>query len=215
MDKRARRRLAAGTAGVLAALQLGRALLKAAAFSLLPHTLTWDLLLSLLLWGSGALALLCFVPWGTGGRTVLLPGRWGIGYPLAAVGALALFLMTPWITGAWAPEETAALFYGAAVTPLLEELLFRGWVWDRLSVLGGKAAWIGSALLFGCWHFGYWDTVLWRAMAFHPGTDIGAVLLGKAATGLVLGLILGFLRRKSGNLLAPLLLHLALNTVGT
>jgi len=49
------------------------------------------------------------------------------------------------------------LIYGSIVTPIYEELIFRGFLWNRLNSVLAKEAYtyIGSVLLFTVWHLGY------------------------------------------------------------
>lgn len=110
----------------------------------------------------------------------------------------------------------ASLFYGAVVTVVFEEVLFRGWVWQKLASLGkDPVPWLGSSLLFGLWHLGYADTVLWRSSLFFPQADLGEILFWKVVTGLVLGLVFGLVRRRCGSVYGSALVHLAINTFGS
>lgn len=86
----------------------------------------------------------------------------------------------------------ATLIAGAIVTPLGEELFFRGVV---ANVLGRYAGWIGivaSACLFGIAH------------------GLNIVL----PTALFTGLIAGFLFYRTGSIWPPLAMHMAINAIG-
>ena len=104
---------------------------------------------------------------------------------------------------------------GALLTPLFEELLFRGWVWRALERYGEKAAYLGSAALFGLWHLGYVPSILWRtALLGRPAAPLEAAVW-KVLAGTVFGLIFGAARYKSGRICPSLLLHMAVNTFGS
>lgn len=105
-----------------------------------------------------------------------------------------------------------SLASGALLTPLFEELLFRGWVWRALERYGEKAAYLGSAALFGLWHLGYVPSILWRtALLGRPAAPLEAAVW-KVLAGTAFGLIFGAARYKSGRICPSLLLHMAVNT---
>ena len=134
-----------------------------------------------------------------------------------------------WYNGAIRPEEVDAvakrllvygpgllsLACGALLTPLFEELLFRGWVWRGLERHGQRAAYLGSAALFGLWHLGYVPSILWRtALLGRPAAPLEAAAW-KVLAGTVFGLLFGAARYKSGRICPSLLLHMAVNTFGS
>lgn len=86
------------------------------------------------------------------------------------------------------------------VTPLVEELLFRGWIYGQLE----KNEWwpvLGSALLFGLHHLQYFS---YRPTPF---------ALFQIAYTFVLGLLFGMMRKKSGSIYPSLLTHMLINWV--
>lgn len=103
------------------------------------------------------------------------------------------------------------LGYSSLITPIFEELLFRGYVWNRLSVIFkcGPSVYLWSSFLFGIWHLGYFDS-----LAFRVETDLVQALIWKMITGLCYGLILGLLRWKTRNCFSTMLLHGAMNIFG-
>ena len=103
------------------------------------------------------------------------------------------------------------LFYGCIITPVFEELLFRGFVWRELSSAFSKQwqVYLICAALFALWHFGYADTI-----AARTNGNLGFILVNKALIGLVYGLIVGFARWKTGNCFSSMLLHAAMNVFG-
>lgn len=97
-------------------------------------------------------------------------------------------------------------------TVLLEEVAFRGVVWALICRDRGPAvATVVSGVLFGLWH------VLPSLGVGNTGAESGVrwpALVGTVVfTGLA-GLVFGELRRRSGSLLAPALLHWATNGLG-
>jgi len=140
----------------------------------------------------------------------VFPARFSRWYVLATIITAGLLIATPAnYTDGW--PAIMALIYGSVVTPVYEELVFRGLVWDRLAAVFTKPwvvyAW--SVLLFGAWHLGYWDSVAYRV-------EIGLmpVMAWKAVTGAVYGVVLGALRLKTRNCYSTMLLHGVLNLFG-
>lgn len=83
------------------------------------------------------------------------------------------------------------------VNAVWEEMLFRGVLLTELeSVWGFKPAVVLQSVLFGAAHFGGF-----------PSGLVGVIMAG------TWGLVLGFLRRKSGGLLNPYLVHVAADSV--
>ena len=95
-------------------------------------------------------------------------------------------------------------------TVLLEELAFRGVLWGFLERSSGqRLALIGTSVAFGFWHVA-------PALSLADRTD-GHVLLsvvGVIIFTTVAGVVLGELRRRSGSVVAPMLLHWASNGLG-
>jgi membrane protease YdiL (CAAX protease family) len=104
-------------------------------------------------------------------------------------------------------------------TVLLEEIAFRGVIWGLLAVEQGPvAATAVSSALFGVWHvlpaldLARTSTAIggrgvsWRRTV----TVVGATVLGTAAAGV----LLAELRRWTGSLLAPIVIHWAANAIG-
>jgi len=99
------------------------------------------------------------------------------------------------------------IVYGSIVTPVYEELLFRGYIWNKFKkVMDGKAriyAW--NVVLFAIWHIGY----------MVPNMIYGDwfAVITKVAAGAVYGAILGFIRIKTGNCWSTILAHGVLNLI--
>jgi membrane protease YdiL (CAAX protease family) len=127
-------------------------------------------------------------------RTRILTGV-SLAIVLGLVATSALF--------AW---QTFALnvVFGLAV-PAFEEGLFRGWAFGRFEKVlpGAWGAILATTALFTVWHLGYADV-----FAQHPLAPAwGPLLLSKLAIGMVLGLGLGWLRRRTGRVYAPFVAH--------
>ena len=129
----------------------------------------------------------------------IFPKHFGAGYIIFTVIAFALFISTPILTKNNSTSEIVLLIYSAIVTPVFEELIFRGFVWNKLNTL----------FLFAVWHFGYIDTI-----AFHVETGLANAIIWKVITGLCFGIVLGALRFKTKNCYSTMLLHGVLNIFG-
>jgi uncharacterized protein len=101
-------------------------------------------------------------------------------------------------------------------TVLWEEVAFRGVLLAALArLLSLPAAIGGSAVLFGFWHVRpTLSAVSANELTEGPVSTALAVFLGCVITAAA-GVLLAWLRVRSGSLLAPVLLHLATNTLGT
>jgi len=98
----------------------------------------------------------------------------------------------------WIPRVHIGLLilggFGFALSnALVEELIYRGILWDGLksTVRSTAAVIIIQAGLFGLWH--------WRGF---PGGVVGVLLV------FVWGILLGIIRRRTGGMLAPILTHI-------
>lgn len=203
---------------VLAAAQAVRWGFETAAYALVPHTLFTDGLVRTAAYAA-LFAGLVGLARRDGTRLRLLPARLGPGYASVLAVCVLLVAATPPLVGqACEPAAWAALACGAIATPLFEEALFRGYVWDRLKPLLGEG-WplvLATAVLFGLWHVGYADAVLWRAAQpdMLGGTvGVAGLMAGKAVFASGMGVVLGALRLKWGNCLAPGAFHAIWNVL--
>lgn len=152
--------------------------------------------------------------------------RWGgVCLALIAAGyaaALAVPAVRPLLTDARvAGLDGGEVAYRALVriplgTVLWEEIAFRGVLLAALArVLSLRAATVVSAAVFGIWHVRpTLSAVAVNDLVDGPLLSGVAVLLGCLATA-VAGVFLTWLRLRSGSLLAPVLAHLAANSLGT
>ncbi|MBB3083877.1 CPBP family intramembrane glutamic endopeptidase [Geodermatophilus sabuli] len=100
-------------------------------------------------------------------------------------------------------------------TVLWEEVAFRGALPAVLArLVSPRRAAGASAALFGIWHVRpTLDALAVNGLATRPRERVAAVLLACLSTAAA-GLLFAQLRRHSGSLLAPALLHLAANSLG-
>lgn len=119
----------------------------------------------------------------------------------------------------------AAVFLSLVTIPLatvvFEEVAFRGVLWAELaSELDAYRATTVSALLFGLWHvLPALDLTRTRSAIGAGGrarqrTRVLLTVLGTVAFTMVAGVVLAELRRRSGSLIAPAVLHWATNGLG-
>ncbi len=152
--------------------------------------------------------------------------RWGaVCVALVAAGyavALAVPVLRPLLTDArTAGLDGPAVAYQVLVriplgTVLWEEVAFRGVLLAALVRLVPQRAAIAlSAVVFGIWHIRpTLGAVTANDLAGGPVAQAAAVALGCLFTAAA-GVLFAWLRLRSGSLLAPGLLHLATNTLGT
>lgn len=125
-------------------------------------------------------------------------------YLIATMIVAVFFITTPsnYIYGFAAIME---FIYGCIVTPIFEELLFRGFAWNRLEQTGLRepSIYFLTVVLFTVWHIGYMIPQMMEGN--------WVAVLSKLAVGLVYGLILGGVRLKLKNCYAAMLLHGLMN----
>ena len=134
----------------------------------------------------------------------VFPEPFGKRYIIYTCVAAALLICTPshFIDGY---QAVLLSVYGSIVTPVYEELLFRGYIWNRLRGVMERelSVCLWSVALFTVWHLGYmlpqllsgnWNAVLW-----------------KLAAGLGYGAVLGYVRMRTHNCYSTMLVHGVLN----
>ena len=96
------------------------------------------------------------------------------------------------------------LLYGSVVTPLFEELLFRGHIYAIQQHLHHHIFQIVvmNALLFAVWHLGYILHLLWCGEW---------MALSKLMVGFLYGLLLAYIRSRTQSTVCCILTHGALN----
>lgn len=119
--------------------------------------------------------------------------------------AIVLFMVAPSNFTQGLPSVIMTI-YGSIVTPVYEELLFRGYIWNRFGkVMTNKAQiYVWNVALFTIWHFLY----------IVPNILSGnwhVLQLLKLAAGIGYGTILGYIRLKTKNCWATILAHGIMN----
>jgi membrane protease YdiL (CAAX protease family) len=151
--------------------------------------------------------------WGAASAAVVL-----LGY--AVVLGLARDTLAGSADGGWPAVLVSALVIVPLGTVLPEELAFRGVVWALLCRRHSpRVATVGSSVLFGLWHVlpalggGAANEVATGALGSGPA-GTAARVVGTVLLTTVAGTVFCWLRVRSGSLLAPVLLHWALNGLG-
>jgi CAAX protease family protein len=164
---------------------------------------------------------------GLGGAALARGARWGAvaaglvaaGYAVAAMipGAHRFFRDTRYRLGLWPAVYTAFVAVPLG-TVVFEEVAFRGVLWGLVEdANGAAAATVVTSILFGLWHV---LPALASARSNEalgpsgPGSGLGRTVLATVAFTTVAGVVFAELRRYTGSLLAPVLLHWAANGIG-
>jgi len=131
-------------------------------------------------------------------------------YIIGTLIAVLLLVATPsnYVGGL---QAIILLFYGSVITPLYEELIFRGYVWNKLNTVIKKewGTFLITTILFGIWHLGSFESI-----AFRVDTGLAKIMLMKVVVGLGYGVVLGALRLKTKNCYSTILLHGVMNIFG-
>ena len=108
-------------------------------------------------------------------------------------------------------EPILLLVYSSIVTPIFEELIFRGYIWNELNQIFTSEwkTYIITTILFALWHLGYISSI-----AFRVEDDLLNVMIWKVITGLCFGIVLGAVRLKTKNCYSTMILHGVMNLFG-
>ncbi len=192
-------------------LQAGRMAVRYLAFLVLERNEVSDILVSSLSMLLLAFAMLLISKKQNVALSVFPPKR-KLLYTAATVILLFLLITSVIIQDNKSFVTIFAILYGSIFTPIGEELIFRGYMWNKLKE-GFKnelSIYIITTLLFAVWHLGYVDVI-----AFKAGTEnLLFVMMMKAFVGLCFGVVLGALRYKVKNCYATILLHGVMNIFG-
>lgn len=122
---------------------------------------------------------------------------WGLGAAAVPVAGSLVIAAIPALAQRVRPSDDDlvewTLFRIPVGTIVTEELTFRG-VFDAVSP-------VLSPIFFGLWHI-------------HPARAAGDSVVGTVAGTMLAGALFSWLRRRSGSVLAPMLLHYAVNASG-
>jgi membrane protease YdiL (CAAX protease family) len=101
-------------------------------------------------------------------------------------------------------------------TPILEELVFRGYSWAKFKEQGFSniKTLITTSIIFGLFHLGYYYQISY-ATQFHPDApSMSKIMFTKVVFTIILGLFLGLIRWKSQKVYGSIIVHSILNIVG-
>lgn len=132
------------------------------------------------------------------------PEKFSKWYVIATCTAVILYITAPANYTEGLPA-VMMLIYGSIVTPVYEELLFRGYIWNRCNIVMSeeKHTFAWNVFLFTIWHLGY---MVPQIISCNRN-----VVIMKLIAGIGYGVVLGFVRLKTKNCWATILTHGILN----
>lgn len=199
----------------LTLLQVGRIVFKNLVFDIFDRNLLSDVIVSMVY----MIIVICISSIILRKKNINLnffPKKFNMKYKLFTIFVLLFFIVTPIITKNYELYNILSLVYNAIITVIFEELIFRGLIFKEISSMKNDLiAYIVSTILFGIWHLGYIDTIIWRTSLFSPDANIANIMFWKVITGIIIGAILGFFRYKNKNVYSSMLVHTFINTFGS
>lgn len=199
----------------LTLLQVGRIVFKNLVFDIFDRNLLSDVIVSMVY----MIIVICISIIILRKKNINLnffPKKFNMKYKLFTIFVLLFFIVTPIITKNYELYNILSLVYNAIITVIFEELIFRGLIFKEISSMKNDLiAYIASTILFGIWHLGYIDTIIWRTSLFSPDANIANIMFWKVITGIIIGVILGFFRYKNKNVYSSMLVHTFINTFGS
>jgi len=114
----------------------------------------------------------------------------------------------------------AANLATALVVPVAEELIFRGFLWNKLEgTLSGRwqqpLTWAITTALFALWHLGYIDAVARNPLTPGPQeTSLAFIMFMKVLVGGAVGFLAGLGRWKTKRVYAAIFIHAVWNIFG-
>ena len=137
----------------------------------------------------------------------IFPDKFTVSYISVSIISVVLFIASPsnYKDGI---EPILLLVYSSIVTPIFEELIFRGYIWNELNQIFTSEwkTYIVTTIFFALWHLGYISSI-----AFRVEYDLLNVMIWKIVTGLCFGIVLGAVRLKTKNCYSTMLLHGVMN----
>ena len=140
----------------------------------------------------------------------IFPDKFTVSYISVSIISVVLFIASP-SNYKGGIEPILLLVYSSIVTPIFEELIFRGYIWNELNQIFTSEwkTYIITTILFALWHLGYISSI-----AFRVEDDLLNVMIWKVITGLCFGIVLGAVRLKTRNCYSTMLLHGVMNIFG-
>lgn len=104
----------------------------------------------------------------------------------------------------------------AIMSPIFEEILFRGYIWNRLKEkqFDDITIVVTTAIFFGLFHLAGYYEIDYATSFFKDAPHLANILHQKVLANIGYGFFLGFLRYKSKNLYLPFIVHSILNFLG-
>lgn len=140
----------------------------------------------------------------------IFPDKFTVPYISVSIISVVLFIASP-SNYKGGIEPILLLVYSSIVTPIFEELIFRGYIWNELNQIFTSEwkTYIITTILFALWHLGYISSI-----AFRVEYDLLNVMIWKVITGLCFGIVLGAVRLKTKNCYSTMILHGVMNLFG-
>ena len=140
----------------------------------------------------------------------IFPDKFTVSYISVSIISVVLFIASP-SNYKGGIEPILLLVYSSIVTPIFEELIFRGYIWNELNQIFTSEwkTYIITTILFALWHLGYISSI-----AFRVEDNLLNVMIWKVITGLCFGIVLGAVRLKTKNCYSTMLLHGVMNLFG-
>ena len=140
----------------------------------------------------------------------IFPDKFTVSYISVSIISVVLFIASP-SNYKGGIESILLLVYSSIVTPVFEELIFRGYIWNELNQIFTSEwkTYIITTILFALWHLGYISSI-----AFRVEDDLLNVMIWKVITGLCFGIVLGAVRLKTKNCYSTMILHGVMNLFG-
>lgn len=137
-------------------------------------------------------------------------------YSISTVIIIFLIVSTPIFNKEYSMGSIVSLIFSTIITPVFEELLFRGYIWNQLKnyYKNELVIYMITTILFAIWHIGYFDSIILNMNANNLTGNILFVMLMKVLTGLIFGIIIGFVRYKTKNTYSAILTHSMMNVFG-
>lgn len=200
---------------ILASLQVGRIAFKSTIFAFVDRTLLSDVIASIIY----MTAIICIAIGLIKKKKIdidIFPKKWTVKYKIFTIFILLFLVVTPIVTKSYQLFNILSLVYNAVITVVYEEIIFRGFIFKEISLVKNDfVAYMTSTFLFGIWHLGYIDTIIWRTSLFATEANIASIMFWKVITGILIGLVLGFLRYKNKNVYSSILAHTFINAFGS
>lgn len=139
-----------------------------------------------------------------------------IGYICITILLVFLIVSAPFFTMDFSSNIIIPIVFSTIVTPIFEELIFRGYVWNELKRHIGSEfkVYIISTIFFALWHLGYIDIIWFKISLRSEIISLQFAMLMKVITGLCFGIIIGLVRYKTKNCYAAMLMHSIMNVFG-